>query len=134
MSPRSAVPEHRARIVAAHGRQCMVSLYQAFPSMREHARGGADQVRTSGVLSGAVDDKVRRRGEGNARLDRRPPDKWWPLQAERAEQGEDSAEEAFDARTLAKVLGRPGRRQAPPVLLALRVPGDDRDCAEGAMN
>ena len=42
--------------------------------MSEDVGRGADEIRTSGPLSGVVHDEGRRRRKDDARLDRRPTD------------------------------------------------------------
>ena len=74
--------------------------------MSEDVGRGADEIRTSGSLSGEIHDEGRRICEGDVRLNRRPTDGTL-LEAEGAEEGEDAAKEALDAGALAEFVSSP---------------------------
>ncbi len=70
---------------------------------------GADEVGATGLPSGQGNDPNGGIGERDARLDRRPASEGRALQAERAKQGDDAAEEAFYAAALAQFIRIPRR-------------------------
>ncbi len=63
-------------------------------------------------------------GQGHLLDNARPARVGRPLQME---EKEDSTKEAFNGAAFAQFVFGPGGRQAPAILLALRVPGDDGD-------
>ena len=91
-------------------------------------------MRTSGLPSGNGNgngnDPNGRIGQRDPRLHRRPPEDRRALQAE---EDQDPAEEAFNGRALAQLLGGPGRRQSVVLLLSLWVPRDDSSGVQGGM-
>jgi len=97
----------------------------------EDTGGGADEVRTTGIVGAEGDDDDGGVGQGDLAGDGRPAGEGRPLQAE---EQEDAAEEARDGATLAEVILGPGGRQARAVLAALGVEGDDGGGADDGVN
>jgi hypothetical protein len=110
------------------------SFEQALPGVSEHALGRANQVRTSRLLGSQTDDDGRCIGQRDPRRDGRPPGQRWALQAEDAEQADDTAKEALNTGPFAQLLGGPGGRQARAISRSLGIPGDDGDRSKHRVN
>ncbi len=76
----------RSVSLVKRGEQYIISCCHSFLGMSEHAGGRADEVGPPRLVSCQADDEGGCVGQGDARLDRRPADQWWALQAEAAEE------------------------------------------------
>ena len=98
--------------------------------MSENALGGADEIRTSSVLSSQRDENGSRIGQGDPSCDGRPAGERRTLEVK---EEKDAAKEAFNGGTLSQFLPGPGRWQAGAVLLPFGVPGHDGNGSQGGM-
>src|SRR5205823_5111298 len=104
---------------------------KSLPSMSENALGGADEIRTSSVLSSQRDENGSRIGQGDPSCDGRPAGERRTLEVK---EEKDAAKEAFNGGALAEFLFGPGGRQARALLLPFGIPGNDGDRAQDVVD
>jgi len=97
----------------------------------EDALGRADQLRTTRLLSSQANNDGSGVSQADLPGNGRPATEGRALQVK---EQKDAAKEAFNGTAFAEFLFGPGGWQAGAVLLALGVPGDDRDRMKGGVD
>ena len=97
--------------------------------MSENALGGADEIRTSSVLSSQRDENGSRIGQGDPSCDGRPAGERRTLEVK---EEKDAAKEAFNGGALAQLLSGPGgntrtKAQSRTILWKAALSTSDRD-------
>ena len=99
--------------------------------MSENTLRRTDEIRAASLLSGQPNDDGSGVGQGDLRGNLGPATQRWTLQVK---EEKNAAKEAFDGTAFAKFFVGPGGRQAGTILLAFRIPRNDRNGSKYGMN